>query len=385
MKKRLIAIFTALIMVLSFPVFAFAADDETDGDMNLQAARIPSGTYTGPAPTFPNAISQQAALIAYPYGTAKTWPKDKPKPEFAKAIQDAYGDRNGWGKQTKAGASCDVFAGTVIRSSGYDRKFDRGLEEDYRNLPKNPKFKKMDITNASDMKPGDVILYKNKGRGGHIAIITERSGKKYIAEASYSMKRYGRLTSMHDWTPSKFRYFGVFRPTQTCKGPLQFGDYSTGVANLQKFLNWAGFDCGTPDGDFGKKTEEAVIAFQKAKGLEADGKFGTMSYEAACAHTNWKSGSSSVSSGSSDSTTPSVKAGYTGKWPAKTIKKGKANKTDTKRWQSFLKWYGYSVKVDGDFGKNTDSYTKKFQKKKGIKADGIVGPGTLKKAKAVRK
>ena len=40
---------------------------------------------------------------------------------------------------------------------------------------------------------------------------------------------------------------------------------------LQRKLNSLGFDCGNVDGDFGTKTKAAVMAFQKAKGLVADG------------------------------------------------------------------------------------------------------------------
>ncbi len=46
-------------------------------------------------------------------------------------------------------------------------------------------------------------------------------------------------------------------------------------------------------------------------------------------------------------------------------------------WQSFLKSQGFTVKVDGDFGKGTLAATKEFQKEHGLKPDGIVGKKTL--------
>lgn len=52
------------------------------------------------------------------------------------------------------------------------------------------------------------------------------------------------------------------------------GSKGTQVAELQKFLNNAGYDCGTADGSFGPKTESAVISFQSANGLDADGVVG---------------------------------------------------------------------------------------------------------------
>jgi peptidoglycan hydrolase-like protein with peptidoglycan-binding domain len=43
------------------------------------------------------------------------------------------------------------------------------------------------------------------------------------------------------------------------------------VRNLQKRLTALGFDTGGIDGEFGKQTEAAMLAFQKAKGLTVDG------------------------------------------------------------------------------------------------------------------
>ena len=56
---------------------------------------------------------------------------------------------------------------------------------------------------------------------------------------------------------------------------LRIGDTGSMVAMLQKSLIRAGFPCGKPDGDFGDGTKSAVIAFQKSKGLLADGVAGS--------------------------------------------------------------------------------------------------------------
>ena len=55
---------------------------------------------------------------------------------------------------------------------------------------------------------------------------------------------------------------------------LKRGSSGTQVSNLQQRLNELGFDPNGFDGKFGPGTEAAVIAFQKANGLEADGKVG---------------------------------------------------------------------------------------------------------------
>lgn len=56
------------------------------------------------------------------------------------------------------------------------------------------------------------------------------------------------------------------------------------VKELQNRLNALGFDCGAADGIFGSKTEQGVIAFQTAAGIEADGKFGKDSFAALSAY-----------------------------------------------------------------------------------------------------
>ena len=43
-------------------------------------------------------------------------------------------------------------------------------------------------------------------------------------------------------------------------------------------LNALGYDCGSVDGIFGSKTYAAVLAFQKANGLVADGIVGSLTW-----------------------------------------------------------------------------------------------------------
>ena len=58
---------------------------------------------------------------------------------------------------------------------------------------------------------------------------------------------------------------------------LSIGCEGSEVKKLQSYLNWYGSNCGTPDGDFGTKTLNAVKDFQKKEGLKVDGVFGTAS------------------------------------------------------------------------------------------------------------
>lgn len=57
------------------------------------------------------------------------------------------------------------------------------------------------------------------------------------------------------------------------------GDQGDEVAQIQKALAGLGYEVSI-DGDFGPATKEAVIAFQKSKGLEVDGMVGDTTYRA---------------------------------------------------------------------------------------------------------
>jgi len=62
-------------------------------------------------------------------------------------------------------------------------------------------------------------------------------------------------------------------PTLT-SGLLKQGTSGADVKALQHALAAAGHSPGTIDGDFGPKTEQALIAFQEAAGIPADGVYG---------------------------------------------------------------------------------------------------------------
>lgn len=61
---------------------------------------------------------------------------------------------------------------------------------------------------------------------------------------------------------------------------LKRGSRGAAVTRLQETLNTLGFNCGTADGIFGAKTEEAVRNFQSSAGLKADGIVGAQTWEA---------------------------------------------------------------------------------------------------------
>ena len=78
------------------------------------------------------------------------------------------------------------------------------------------------------------------------------------------------------------KYEGAVAPKADSLGDrlLKRGMSGDDVEALQKRLNALGYDCGKVDGDFGANTERGVEAFQRAAGIEVDGKFGQESLKA---------------------------------------------------------------------------------------------------------
>lgn len=63
--------------------------------------------------------------------------------------------------------------------------------------------------------------------------------------------------------------------TSTSSSVLKMGSRGSNVKELQENLNKLGYDCGSADGVWGTKTENAVKKFQKDKGLTVDGIVGS--------------------------------------------------------------------------------------------------------------
>ena len=83
----------------------------------------------------------------------------------------------------------------------------------------------------------------------------------------------GKLTwaKLYDATP-------VNVTPVTTQPMLRTGSRGDAVRKLQELLNAKGYTCGNVDGIFGSKTYAAVLAFQKANGLAADGIVGSLTW-----------------------------------------------------------------------------------------------------------
>lgn len=97
----------------------------------------------------------------------------KPTAAYKSALNKAFPNRSSWGKAARLGKSCDVFVGTVMRTSGLSSSCPRGLKDQYNFKPANfNRYVYHNITPKSVSKTGDIIIYKKKGGGGHACIRT---------------------------------------------------------------------------------------------------------------------------------------------------------------------------------------------------------------------
>ncbi|MDD3336699.1 MAG: peptidoglycan-binding protein [Eubacteriales bacterium] len=164
--------------------------------------------------------------------------------------------------------------------------------------------------------------------------------------------------------------------TTTAYNPntIKYGDSGTRVTELQTALKKLGYDPNGIDGRFGAGTKLAVINFQKANNLTADGLAGTQTqnllYSLANASTGSGSSGTTDSSGSTGSTTGGTV--YT-----RTLRKGYTG-ADVTAVQTRLKELGYYTStIDGVYGTGSIAAVKLFQQTNGLSADGLAGSRTF--------
>ena len=192
-----------------------------------------------------------------------------------------------------------------------------------------------------------------------------KAGVKTLAQLYASSSSSGSTNGSTNGSASSEIY--------TAKNPntLQSGDSGSKVTQLQNALKLLGFYNGGVDGKFGSGTKNAVIQFQRANGLTADGLAGTKTQTLLYAQVNNGISGGTSSSGSSPSGTSSGTSGFT-----RTLRKGYTG-TDVTAVQQKLKALGfYSGSIDGVYGTGSIAAVKKFQQQNGLTADGLVGSRT---------
>lgn len=136
-------------------------------------------------------------------------------------------------------------------------------------------------------------------------------------------------------------------------GDGTWGALCDDIRSIQRQLQNKGFNPGSVDGVAGPNTYNAVIAFQKANGLDADGMVGPASLAKLSA------------SGYNDASQPTLQRGSNG------------SAVVTLQQKLIAKGYSCgSAGADGDFGGGTYNAVIAFQNANGLAADGIVGPAT---------
>jgi peptidoglycan hydrolase-like protein with peptidoglycan-binding domain len=148
-------------------------------------------------------------------------------------------------------------------------------------------------------------------------------------------------------------------------GVLKLGSKGDLVRQVQTQLQALGYLSSKADGSFGVNTELAVIAFQRASKLKADGAVGSATQNALTSAVA-KAGSGGASSGGTASASGPLKEGSKG--------------DSVKQMQTALRELGYYAgSLTGNFGSLTGEAVRAFQKANSLTSDGIAGSTTLNK------
>lgn len=147
---------------------------------------------------------------------------------------------------------------------------------------------------------------------------------------------------------------------------IPFGEESDEVRKMQNALKQKGYYKGAIDGKFGPSTKKAIISYQNAIGIHADGRPGnktlTALYHGKKAINDTRNSALLVQAKASN--THSLAYGHTG--------------SRVRALQQALKKAGcYSGTIDGVYGDLTYAAVKKYQSKNGLRVDGIAGSATI--------
>jgi len=225
-------------------------------------------------------------------------------------------------------------------------------------------------TNVSVLDDGDTWCKVRYGE------FTGYMMKKYVnVSGSTSSSSSNAASSSSSTAADKIKALG------DAPGSMRYGDINSDVTKLQQALQILGYYKGKLDGKYGSGTQASVKAYQKANGLTADGTAGKKtvtklfgSCRASSLTTQTSDSTSSTANSSKHPTVSSIskigsvpgfsKKGYTG--------------TDVVKLQQALECLGYySGAIDGEYGDLTFKAVKRYQSKKGLKADGIAGEATI--------
>jgi peptidoglycan hydrolase-like protein with peptidoglycan-binding domain len=145
---------------------------------------------------------------------------------------------------------------------------------------------------------------------------------------------------------------------EAVKADLRQGDIGPQVAQWQRELNevlLAGLEV---DGEFGLLTRQATVKFQRQQSLEDDG--------VVTAPTRKTMAKALAARSGSEKTVVHIP-----RFPGRSLELGDTGK-DVRRWQNQMSKLGFAIEVDGEFGPQSASVCRKFQKDRGLPVSGVV-------------
>lgn len=164
---------------------------------------------------------------------------------------------------TPCETDCSAFASVCVLAAGVALQFGSNLPTTSNLKSKLTATGAFDIltdrkylTTAAHLRAGDVLC----NEGAHVVVVLDDGANAGVVEAPAAPVSANKIRS---------------GATYSVRLPLvQKGDEGPVVEAIQSLLKLANCDPGTVDGEFGIRTQAAVVAFQHANGLETDGKVG---------------------------------------------------------------------------------------------------------------
>ena len=214
MKKRIIITITTCLMMALLTLSFSGCKDNVSEIEETTSETMPDQVIVIDK-TASEQLGDFAAAMCWPYGES-----DKGRYDGG-AMNDEYRRLYDELRQWNAGASCDLFVATAVRGFGIkDFPVTLATQCDYFFLTDDYKehFSKLTSDGSpASVNHGDLVIYikadsENNGQG-NIFIVNKGDGHTWRSNAHYRLDNgyYGVTDDMPEYTPEKYKYFGVFR------------------------------------------------------------------------------------------------------------------------------------------------------------------------------